>query len=159
MYSEKFWLALAFVTFIAILWKLAGKLIIKLIDDKSSQIASDIELAKQSREKAEKALEKAEKYLKESEEYSKQLIINAQKEAEDIVNQANSSTEDEIAKKMDAKHKRIHTEEQALIREVKREIIRSSIETIIANVNEDLTDEENKKLINSSIKDLGGIIN
>lgn len=159
MFDEKFWLGVAFVTFVAILWKLAGKKIIKIIDENSEQIAHDIELAKQSREKAELALARAEKYLEESKAYSKKLIADAQKEAEDILLKANSSCEDEVKKKMDAKHKRIHTEEQALIREVKREIIRSSIEAIIENIKNDLTQEESQNLISTSIKDLDRIIN
>ena len=57
MFDEKFWLAIAFVVFIVFIYKFLGNKINSMLNEKSQQIASDLLLASQAKEKAEKLLQ------------------------------------------------------------------------------------------------------
>ncbi len=79
MINEKFWLAIAFITFVLLLIKFARSFLLNALDNKAKLISDEIKSAKNAREQAEQALIKAEEYLKESIEYGNQLIIDAKK--------------------------------------------------------------------------------
>ena len=70
MFNEKFWLAIAFLTFVGLIIKYVGPKITKSLDQKSKEIAEEILAAKEMKEKAAKLLATAEAYYKESLYYS-----------------------------------------------------------------------------------------
>ena len=52
MFNEKFWLAIAFLTFVGLIIKYVGPKITKSLDQKSKEIAEEILAAKEMKEKA-----------------------------------------------------------------------------------------------------------
>ena len=74
MFNEKFWLAIAFVAFLALLLKFARTAITKSLDDKSKAIAEEILAAKDLKEKAVKLLAHAEKFSSESSSDRKSVV-------------------------------------------------------------------------------------
>jgi F-type H+-transporting ATPase subunit b len=105
MFNEKFWLAIAFFAFIALVIKLAKSSIAKSLDDKSKAIAEEILAAKEMKERALKLLASAEKYNSESLNYSQKLIKDAEVEAQKFLAEAQKSVEDEVAKKTTSRKK------------------------------------------------------
>ena len=63
MFNEKFWLAIAFLSFVALCIKYVLPKINKALDTKSKKIAEDILMAKKLREQAEKLLEEAKRLI------------------------------------------------------------------------------------------------
>ena len=70
MFNEKFWLAIAFTSFVLLILKYVRPLIIKALDNKSKQIAEEILAAKEMKEKALRLLERAEKSYEDSINFS-----------------------------------------------------------------------------------------
>ena len=85
LHDSKFWLAISFFIFVALIIKYALPKILAALDNKSKQIANDIEQAKQMRQKAEQLLLEAKKHHEESLLYCQKLISNAQKEADKLL--------------------------------------------------------------------------
>lgn len=147
MFDEKFWLAVAFFGFAALLAKLVGPMLIKMIDGKSQQIADEIRVAKEMKEKAIQFLVEAEKYYHESTQYAEKLIKDAEFESKRLMDLAQQATEAEVNKKTAAVLERVKTEEATAIREVKTFIVSSALKSL----NETLSSQSDMEQHQSSL--------
>lgn len=157
MFNEKFWLALAFAAFIALLLKFARSAITKSLDDKSKIIAEEILAAKELKEKAIKLLAEAEKFNKESLSYSQKLIKDAEIEAQKFLDEAQKSAEEEVAKKTAAALERIKQEESRTLQEIKNKIISAAISDF-ENRAQSLDEKQISNVLGKATQDLGQII-
>lgn len=148
MFDEKFWLAIAFFSFIALLIKYPFPSISKDLDAKSKKIAEDILEAKKMRELAQKLLEEAHAFHKHATQHSKKIINDAIDEAKKIESDSKKSLEEQITKISNIAIERIKSEEETAIRLVKEDLVNQAIEKF-SNIK--FSDEENKKIIDNSI--------
>ncbi len=130
MFNEKFWLAIAFFSFLGLLIKFVLPKIAKTLDSHSKKIAEDILEAKKLREIAQKLLEEAKVFHKHSIDHSQKIITDAIEEAKKIENASKKSIEDQIKKISDLALERLKAEEEFAIRQVKTNIINEAIEQI-----------------------------
>ena len=155
MFNEKFWLAIAFATFILLLLKLARKAIGKSLDDKSKLIAEEILAAKELKERAVKLLANAEKFSQESTSFAQKLIKDAEIEAQKFLAEAQKSVEDEVAKKTAAAAERIKQEEALATSHVKEKIVSEALKEVEAKLQKNLSDQQSNSVLNKAIQDLG----
>ncbi|MBM3590002.1 MAG: hypothetical protein FJX30_01305 [Alphaproteobacteria bacterium] len=148
MFDEKFWLAIAFFSFLALLIKYAFPSISKGLDAKSKKIAEDILEAKKMREYAQKLLEEAHAFHKYATEHSQKIISDAIDEAKKIEADSKKSLDEQITKISSIAIERIKSEEEAAIRLVKENLVNQVIEKF-SNIK--FSDEENQKIIDNSI--------
>ncbi|MBL6665180.1 MAG: ATP synthase F0 subunit B [Rickettsiales bacterium] len=158
IFDEKFWLAIAFIVFVLLLVKLAGKTIINLLNAKSDSIQKSIEDAKKARESAQTLLEDAKKYHDQSKFYAEKLIADANKEAEQLAQKAKKEIDSEISKKTTAAIKRIEIEQEITIKEIKRKIVANALDVLTKNLKSDITNQEHEKLLQKASSDLEKII-
>ena len=142
MFNEKFWLAIAFFSFLGLLIKFVFPKIAKNLDAQSKKIAEDILEAKKLREGAQKLLEEAQVFHKHSIEHSKKIISDAIEEAKKIEINSKKSLEDQIKKISDISLERLKSEEESAIRQDKINIINEAIEQFSTIKFKD--DEQNK---------------
>lgn len=152
--NEKFWLALAFFAFIALIVKLAKKHIMNAIDGKSQQVASEIEAAKAARIKAESALKEATQYLEDSKKYADKLLQDANIEAKKIIQDTESQIEQEVSKKTKAAISRIKMEEEKAIRDFKTDIIHGSINHFADIISNEVDGKEAQKFDDKASNDI-----
>jgi F-type H+-transporting ATPase subunit b len=157
-HDPKFWLAVTFVTFIALIIKLAGVKIVKSIEEKAKMIAEEILAAKEMRERAADLLIKAKKYQEDSENYAAKLLEDAENEAKEFAAEATKMMESEIAKKTAASMERIKMEEMIAVREIKNRIVNSAINNLSSNISQDLKTPDHEKLVNKAISDFEKVI-
>ena len=134
MFNEKFWLAVAFATFVLLLIKFVRPQMTKALDAKSKAIAEEILAAKEMKERAIQLLAKAEKFSAESASYAQKLIKDAEAEAEKFSAEARQMLELEINKKTAASIERIKLEEVGAIRDIKTKIVAAAMENLSANI-------------------------
>ena len=153
MFSDpRFWLAISFCIFLALLIKYVFPKIAAALDSKTKQIADQISAAKQMRESAEQLLLEAKKHHDESLQYCHKLIENAKDEAEKLLADSQRALEEELSKKTNLAKEKIKLEEEKAIREIKTEIIRSAITAIenkATNLSGNSTSEISKKAISN----------
>jgi len=152
--DEKFWLAVAFTIFIIAIYKILGSKINNILNEKSQQIANDILLASQLKEKAEKLLQQAQEYHDQSLYYVKQLNENTSNELNTLKNNAKASLNAELDKMLAISKQRLANEEQIAIRTIKENIIKEAIK-IISNANFD--SQQHQQLIIKSLQNLENI--
>ncbi len=157
MFNEKFWLAVAFTVFAALIIKLTKSKLTKSLDDKSKAIAEEILAAKEMKEKAVKLLASTEKYNQESLDYSQKLIKDAELEAKKFLADAQKSVEEEVAKKTAAALIRIEQEQMEATRKIKNQIIASALQTV-ANDAVSLDEKQNDAILARATQDLEKVI-
>ncbi len=155
MFNEKFWLAIAFATFILLLLKLARKAIGKSLDDKSKLIAEEILAAKELKEKAVSLFASAEKFSQESTAFAQKLIKDAEIEAQKFLAEAQKSVEDEVAKKTAAAAERIKQEEALAISQIKEKIVSAAVGEVEAKLQKNLSEQQSNSVLTKAIQDLG----
>ena len=151
MFDEKFWLAIAFVVFIVFIYKFLGNKINSMLNEKSQQIASDLLLASQAKEKAEKLLQEAQDYNQQSLKYAEKLKLDTSSELNIMYQNATLSLQQELAKITEASQKRLQEEEKIAIRKVQETIISQAIE-IVANAK--ISNDEQEILIVKALENL-----
>jgi F-type H+-transporting ATPase subunit b len=152
MFDEKFWLAIAFISFVTLIAKYVWPFLAKSLDETSKKIAQELLAAKTMKEKAEKLLAGAEKFYQESLAHADKLRIDAENEAKKLIESAQNELNAEIKKKTDAAIARVKLEEERLLREIKLQIVNSAINEISQNLNFDAKEQE--KIIEKSIANL-----
>ena len=155
--DAKFWLAIAFFTFLLIIYKLAWLFLSKMIAGKADQIAKDLNDAKEAKARAESLLEKAQQSLDKSLENSKQIIAEAEDEAKKLIADSKKAVEDEINRKVGALNERLKAEEEKAVRDIKSKIVAAALQS----VKDDLSDIDKDKVANvvkKSIDDISKII-
>ena len=151
MFDEKFWLAIAFIVFIVFIYKFLGNKINSILNEKSQQIASDLLLASQAKEKAEKLLQEVQDYNQQSLKYAEKLKLDTSSELNIMYQNATLSLQQELAKITEASQKRLQEEEQIAIRKVQETIISQAIE-IVANAK--ISNDEQEILIVKALENL-----
>lgn len=151
MFDEKFWLAIAFLSFVAILYKLIYPKLITNIDAKSKKIADDIVEAKKLRETAQKLLDEAQAFHKYSIEHAEKIINDAIIEAKKIEISSKNSLEEQTNKISSIAMQRIKSEEESAIRQVKNHLIDQAIKGIAT---QNFNDNEHKKIVEKSLSNI-----
>lgn len=158
MLNEKFWLAIAFFTFAALIIKYVGPIITKALDKKSKQIAEDILMAKELKEKAQKLLENAEKYFAESMNFAEKLKKDAEIEVKQFAEESQKNLEAEINTRTNAALQRIKIEEESAVREIKVSIISKAVEGLSTGLTKGLDQKNHEILISKAASDFAKII-
>ncbi len=153
MLNEKFWLAIAFLSFVLLVLKYVRPLIVKALDDKSQQIAADILAAKEMREKAVILLQKAEKQYEESVSRAAKLLKDTEIESQKLRDEFQHAVEQEVNRKTAAALARIRIEEESTIRQVKTKIIASAIDYLTKNISKELSSADHKNLLARAAQD------
>lgn len=157
MFDEKFWLALAFISFVIFIIYYVLPIITDQFDAKIKQIAEELLAAKEAKEKATNFLLDAEDRYRAAVDFSDKLIKDAATEAQKLLVEVQKSAEIEVAKKMEALNARIKNEEERAIREIKVGIINSAIKTIETNLQNGDSSKANV-LIKKSVLDVSKLV-
>jgi F-type H+-transporting ATPase subunit b len=159
MFDEKFWLAISFAAFAALIYKIVWPIISNSLESKSREIVENLLAAKEMKEKAEKMLAEAQKYLEDSKSFGDKIIFEAKNEAEKFENESKKELELEIKKKTQSTLSRIKMEEEMAIKEIKSNIINSAFLEVAEKIKKDLNEKDHEKLISKSTQDLSKILN
>lgn len=154
MLNEKFWLAVSFGCFVALMIKFVAPIIIRALNSKSETISNQLNEAKKAKEEAEKLLKKAKKYNEESKAFAENLLKEAEAEALEFSNKAQKEAQNEIAKKTAASLDRIKMEEQLAIRQIKQKIISSTMAGLNKSMADDINQDRHNHLLDQALNDL-----
>lgn len=149
-FDEKFWIAVAFFSFIALLFKTVKNVFSNILDSKLTEIKADLEEAKKLKAEAEEIFANYEKAQQEAEIRSKEIISNAEKITakmlEDIRVEVAEYNKDRI-QKID---KNIQKDRNYFLSQLRQKISDSAIDIVenyLINNREDIKDEAYRKSI------------
>ena len=149
-FDETAWVAIAFLIFIALVWKKASKAITEILDSRSLLIENELKEAKLLKEEALEELRKSLQTQKNISDEAESIIKEAQEAAKKIREDASiRCSEIVIRREEQAKQKIIATEAEAInkIKKITGSVIIESSKIFIAS---NLDKKEHNNLITNS---------
>ena len=153
-FDETAWVAVAFIIFIALIWKKASNAIVSILDNRSLLIHNELNEAKSLKEEALEELRKSLQTQKQVSEEAENIIRDAKETAKKIQEEAYSKSSDLIKRKEEQAKQKIIALETDAIKNIKKitgnVIIESSKIYIEANIDK----KEKVNLISKSSNDI-----
>jgi len=154
MTSTIFWSIVVFALLSIALWKFVFKPINNIISKRQSEIRENINNAEKQGEEAKKYLEEQKKQLEKAAKTAKKIIEKSKSEAlklsDEIEEKAYQKTHAMIEKALAD----IKAEKEKSIEEVRNKIVEIAIAATEKMIAKSLSEEEQKKLIEESLKDI-----
>ena len=160
MFDESFFVAAAFFTVIGafIYLKLPSKLM-QSLDEKSAQIAKELDDAKALRAEAEKVFADYEEQRKQAEAQAEQMIADAKASAERTAAEARAAMQAAMERRTKQAEEKIARAQENLEKEVRAAITSLAVDAAAHLVATGMTDEMAQKLVDGNIAELGERLN
>jgi F-type H+-transporting ATPase subunit b len=115
-FDAEFWVAVAFVLFIAVLFKLgAHRVVLGALDDRGARIKAELDEARRVREEAQALLADYQRRRGEADREAEAIVVAAKAEAERLAAEAKTKVEDFVTRRTQiAEAKIAQAEAQAL---------------------------------------------
>jgi F-type H+-transporting ATPase subunit b len=118
--EAEFWVAVAFVIFLAVLWRLGvHRKAIQALDQRATRIAAELDDARKLREEAQAILAESEKKRREAEQEAQEIIAGAREEAERVAAEAKAKAEEFVARRTQMAQQKISQAESQAVAEVR----------------------------------------
>lgn len=150
-FDESFWVAVATLLFVILVFKPIKRAIIALVDKRIEEISGELDEAKRLKEKAQEILAEAEQKLAKSEKDSSDIIRHAEEEAKQIIikSKAKLASDIEVRKKLALQ--KIKNFEDNAVNDIKKSIADITVNAATSILEENLDDKKSKKLLEDSI--------
>ena len=160
MFDESFFVAAAFFTVIAafLYMKLPGKLM-QSLDEKSAEIAGELEQAKALRAEAEKVLADYEEQRKQAEKQAEDIVAQAKLTAERTAEEARDAMQAAMERRSKQAEEKIARAQESLEKEVRAAITALAVDAAAHLVATGLTDDAAQKLVDDNISELAERLN
>ena len=160
MFSDPtFWVLVAFVIFVALVWKPGSKAAAQMLDDRAEKIRADLEKAAKLREEAQALFAEYQKKQRDALKDAEAIIKAARDEAEQLSRQAAADLEVSLKRREQLALQRIAQAEAQATADVRA----AAVDLAMAATRKVLTDKldagRQDALIDAAIKELPGKLN
>jgi len=153
--SPEFWVAVAFVIFVAlVVWK-GSKPILAALDARSNRIRAQIEEARSLRAEAERALGEANRKLREATREAEGILAHARAEAERLRAQSAESLEAALKRREQNAIDKIAQAETRAVDEVRGRAVEVAIAATARLLSEQMDGAQGDKLVDEAIAEVG----
>ncbi len=136
-----FWMFVAFLVLFFILWKWGWPAILKMMDERADTIDKGVEYAHQAEEQFKNAREEARKYIEEAQKKQDEILRDAAKMKNQIIEEAKASASLEAQKVMDAAKVSIEQSRKEAELQFRNEVSKFSIDIAEKMVRRQLNDK------------------
>ena len=149
-FDETAWVAIAFVIFIALVWRKGSKAITRILDSRSLLIENELKEAKSLKEEALEELRKSLQSQKNISNEAEQIIKDAQDAAKKIREDANVSCSEIIKRREEQAKQKIMALETEAVNNIKKITGSIIIESSKVFIESNLDKKENNNIISKS---------
>ena len=149
-FDETAWVAIAFVIFIALVWRKASKAITGILDSRSLLIENELKEAKSLKEEALEELRKSLQSQKNISNEAEQIIKDAQDAAKKIREDTNVSCSEIIKRREEQAKQKIMALETEAVNNIKKITGSIIIESSKVFIESNLDKKENNNIISKS---------
>ena len=157
MTSTIFWSIVVFIILVVVLWKFVLKPINNMIKKRQDEIREKVDGADRQNEEAKKYLEEQQKNIEKSRIEAKKIIDEGKDAARKIREEIEAKAGEKSRAMIEDALAEIRSEKERSLNEVKNEIIEIALAASEKIVSKRLSEEEHKKLIEDSLKELGKV--
>ncbi|HLQ40714.1 MAG TPA: F0F1 ATP synthase subunit B [Tetragenococcus sp.] len=145
----------SFLILLALLKKYAWNAVVGMMDKREEKIASDIDTAEQSREKAQKLAEERQTQLNSSRAQATDIIRNAKSTGESSRQQLIADGQTQVSKMREKAQSDILNERENAMESVKDDVADLSLEIAKKILQEELSEQTHRALIDQYIESMG----
>lgn len=117
--EAEFWVLVAFVLFVALVWKPIGRAVGGMLDSRANRIAAELDDARRLREEAERLLAEYQQKQREAEGDAQAIIAHAKEEAELLAAQAQRELHQALERRTRLAEERITQAEAKAVDEIR----------------------------------------
>jgi F-type H+-transporting ATPase subunit b len=117
--DAEFWVLVAFVIFVALVWKPIGRAIGGMLDSRANRIAAELEEARRLRDEAEKLLAEYQQKQHEAQGDAQAIVAHAKEEAELLAAQAERDLQQSLERRTRLAEERIAQAEAKAVDEIR----------------------------------------
>jgi F-type H+-transporting ATPase subunit b len=155
MEDPTFWVAIAFVIAVAIVWKPFSKMVLGGLDGRSERIANELDEARRLREEAQELLASYERKQREAEKEAEGIIAAAREEAERLAKRAAADLEGQVARRRQMALDRIGQAETDAVRDVRAAAVDLALKATRKLLDDKISETEQAKLVDEAIGEIG----
>ena len=158
-HEPEFWILVAFVAVIVLLWKPAGRSITKALDERAAKIKLDLERAAKLRTDAQALLAEYQQKQRDALKEAEAIMAQAKADAERLSQQAAADLEASLKRREQMALQRIAQAEQQAVADVRAAAVDIAIAATGKLLGEKLDAAKQDALIDGAIKELQGKLN
>jgi F-type H+-transporting ATPase subunit b len=154
-YEAEFWVAIAFVMFVIVLWRLgAHRSLVASIDARGSKIRDELGEAERLKTEAQKLLAEYQRKQREAEAEAASIIAQAKTEAEEIAAEAKTRMEEFVARRTKMAETKIAQAEQQALADVRAAAAEAAVQASEKILGETVKGKTAENLIAAAIRDV-----
>lgn len=157
--TPEFWVLVAFVVFVVLVWKPGQKAVNQMLDDRAEKIRADLEKAAKLREEAQALFAEYQRKQRDALKEAEGIVASAKAEAERLSAQAATDLEASLKRREQLALQRIAQAEQQAMADVRA----AAVDLAMAATQKLLTDKldtaRHEALIEGAIKELPAKLN
>lgn len=154
LHSTTFWVAVAFVVFVAAVFKPMKRILGEALDGRIAKIREEVEEAQRLREEAQAMLAGYQRRQREAIQEAEQIIAHAREEAERTQRKAEAELEDSIARREQQAAEKIAQAEAAAVDEIREKAVDMAIDATAKLLGEKMAGKAGEKAVAEAIKDI-----
>ena len=154
-FEPEFWVAVSFVIFLAIVWKVGGfDAIVGALDARGKRIQAELDEAKRLREEAAHVLADYRKRREEAEREAEAIIASAREEAERVAKETHERMTDFVARRTAAAETKIAQAEAQAAAQVRAAAADAAVRVSEAILRDTVKGEKAQELLAKSLTDV-----
>jgi len=157
--DPEFWILVAFVVVIVLLWKPAGRAVTKALDDRAEKIRLDLDRAAKLRTDAQALLAEYQQKQRDALKDAEAILVQAKADAERLSAQAAADLDASLKRREQMALQRIAQAEQQALAEVRAAAVDIAIAATGKLLAEKLDAAKQDALVDGAIKELQGKLN
>lgn len=150
------WFWLVFLVFVFILWKVAWKLIAKMLDERKNDIQKALDDAETARQSLEAASDTQRKLIEEGRQQASEITRRADESSRKLADDIRKKALEESEKMVEIARAQIERQKEKAIFELKSEVVDLAVSVAGRLIEENLDDDLNQKLVKDYIEEISG---
>ena len=146
------WTIITFLILCYVLAKFAWKPLIKMLDDRENMIKGSLEDAKKAKMELERLSEESEAITLKARSEAQSILAESKVAAEKVKDDIIAKSKEQAIKIRDDAQKQIQVEKDKAISDIKQEVVNLTISVAEKLINKNLSDLDNKSLIEDSLE-------
>lgn len=146
------WTILTFLLLVFVLAKFAWKPLLKMLQDREDMVRSSLEDAEKAKSELERLNEESEAIMAKARSEAQSILADGKAAAEKVKDDIIAKSKEQANKIRDDAGNQIQVEKDKAISEIKKEVVNLTLSVAEKLIQKNLSDADNKSLIEESLK-------
>ena len=146
------WTILTFLLLVFVLAKFAWKPLLKMLQDREDMVRSSLEEAEKAKSELERLNEESEAIMAKARSEAQSILADGKAAAEKVKDDIIAKSKEQANKIREDAGNQIQVEKDKAISEIKKEVVNLTLSVAEKLIQKNLSDADNKSLIEESLK-------